>query len=214
MVCDIQLPMNSIFLDNVKFLGFVLDEKASLSRQVSSVCAGCCYFIRKIYSIRDSNPKYSWINLMRVQILTRLDYCNLLYYGLPEFLLQKLQPIMNFACKLIVRLSPGTLTLDFIKQLHWLSVRKRILFKTLRTGHRLVHDPQMVPHYLKSLVSRNGKVKRSHFNYNFQTPALKTTFGQRSFSFVVPHDWNWLLFKIKLLRNENAFREKCKSSFF
>ena len=59
MVCDIQLPMNSKFLDNVKFLGFVLDDKPSLSRQVSSVCTGGCYFIRKIYSIRDSNPKDS-----------------------------------------------------------------------------------------------------------------------------------------------------------
>ena len=127
---------------------------------------------------------------MRVLILTRLYYCNLLYYGLPDFLLQKLQPVMNFACKLIFRLSPGTPTLYFIKRLQWLSVRKRIIFETILTGHRLVDDPQMVPHYLKSLSSRNGKVTRSHYNYNFQTPTLKTTFGQGSFSFAVPHEWN------------------------
>ena len=50
MDCDIQLPMDSTFLDNVKFLGFVLNDKISLSKQVSSVCAGCCYFLGKFYS--------------------------------------------------------------------------------------------------------------------------------------------------------------------
>ena len=109
--------MDSKFSDNVKFLGSALDDKLSLSRQVSSVCT-CCYSFLVVFSIRDSIPKDSLIELVRVLILTRLDYCNSLYYGLPDFLLQRLQPIMNCACRLIFRLSPGTPNSDFIKQLH------------------------------------------------------------------------------------------------
>ena len=117
MVCDIQLPMDSKFSDNVKILDFVLDDKLSLSRQVSSVCT-CCYYFLVVYSIRDSIPKDSLIDLVRVLILTRLDYCNSLYCGLPDLHLQRLQQILNWVCRLIFRLSPGTPTSDFIKQLH------------------------------------------------------------------------------------------------
>ena len=42
---------------------------------------------------------------MRALVLTRLDNCNSVYYGLPDVLLQKLQRIMIFASRLIFRLS-------------------------------------------------------------------------------------------------------------
>ena len=38
MVCDIQLPMDSKFLNNMKLLSFELDDKNSFSKQVNSVC--------------------------------------------------------------------------------------------------------------------------------------------------------------------------------
>ena len=155
-------------------------------------------------------PKDSLIDLVRVLILTRLNFCNSLYYGLPDFLLKKLQRIVNCACRLIFRLSLGTS--EFMKQLHWLPVRKRFLFRILLMGHRLVHHP--VPDYLNSLVSRKGKVTRSQYIYKFQTPTLKTDFGKRSFSFAVPHEWNRLPFEIKLLPKENAFRKKLETFLF
>ena len=81
MVHDIQLPMGSKFSNNLKFLDNVLDDKLSLSRQVSLVCACSYYNLRKIYSIRESIRKDSFIVLVRVLICNRLDYCNLLFYG-------------------------------------------------------------------------------------------------------------------------------------
>ena len=114
---DIELPTDANFSNNVTLLGFNLDSRLSYTKQVSSVCRRC-YFLRKIYSIRDTVDRKSLIELVRVMILLRLDYCNSLYYGLPLYIIQKLQRIMNSASSLIFRLSPGSPTANYIKATH------------------------------------------------------------------------------------------------
>ena len=119
--------------------------------------------------------------------------------GCPTYSHQKLQRIMNCACRLIIRRSPGTPSSDFLKQLQRLPVQKPILFKIFLLGHRLVHHPQRID-CLNLLVCQNGRVLRSQYIYNFQTPPSKTAFGRRSFSFAVPQEWNRLPFGIKLTK--------------
>ena len=97
-------------------------------------------------------------------ILSRLDYCNSLYYGLPAISIQKLQRIMNSAC-LIFILSPGSPTANYIKQLHWLPIKQRVLYKILLFGHRLVHHPW------KALVFRNDKMTGCQYAYKLKVPA-------------------------------------------
>ena len=96
-------------------------------------------------------------------MLSRVDYCNSLYYGLPNFLLAKLRRIMNSAERLIFRLSPSTPTSSYLKQLHWLPIRQRIIFKILLYTHRFVHQPGKLPLYLSYLMKRNTMVTRSQY---------------------------------------------------
>ena len=137
-----------IFLTMLTLLGFNLDSRLSYAKQVSSVCRRCYYFLRKICSIRDTVDRKSLIELVRVMILSRLDYCNSLYYGLPVNIIQKLQRIMNSAC-LIFRLSPGSPTANYIKELHWLTMKQRSLYKIL-----LFWSPFSSPSVENSDVSR------------------------------------------------------------
>ena len=65
------------------------------------------FYLRKVWSVRDHVETSVLIELIRVLVLSRVDYCNSLYYGLPNFLLAKLQRIMNSAARLIFRLSPS-----------------------------------------------------------------------------------------------------------
>ena len=104
--------------------------------------------------------------------------------------IQKLQRIMNSACRLIFRLSPCSPTANYIKKLHWLPMKQRILNKIPLFGHRLVHHPWKISMYLGALVFRNDKVTRCQYAYNLKVPNVTTAFGQRSFSFAVPFEWN------------------------
>ena len=156
--------MDSKFSNHVKFVGFILDDKLSISRRIRSVTSACYYMLRKIYSIRDTVHNDVLIELVRVIIILRLDFCNSIYDGLPAVFHGKLQlqRIRNCACKLIFRLSPRTPTSRFIKQLHWSPEQKRVFFKILLFGHRLIRHPRQFPRCLSSLVSRNDKIARYH----------------------------------------------------
>ena len=211
---NLKLHMDSKFSNHVKFLGFLFDDKLLFSQLISSVTSACYYVLRKIYSIRDTVDSDVLIELVRNMIISRLDYCNSIHYGLPAILHGKLQRIKNCACRLIFRLSPGTPTSRFIKQLHCLPVQKSGLFKILIFGHRLFHHPQQVPGYLSSLLSRNDKFTRCQNIYSLQILVTKTNFGKRSFIHAIPHEWNRLPFELKLIADERTYRKKQKTFLF
>ena len=147
-------------------------------------------------------------------MLSRVDYCNSLYYGLQNFLLVKLQRIMNYAARLIFRLSPSTPTSSYLKQLHWLPIRQRIVFKILLCAHRFVHQPPKLPLYLSELMKRNTMVTSSQYFYNLLVPKFCSNFGRRSFSHAVAVEWNKLSFDLKLSPSEVLFRRKLKTYLF
>ena len=87
--------------EQVKVLGCYIDCQLNLERQIDFVCSNSFYYLRKVWSIREQVKTSVLIELIRVLVLSRVDYCNSLYYGLPNFLLAKLQRIMNSAACLI-----------------------------------------------------------------------------------------------------------------
>ena len=145
-------------------------------------------------------------------ILSRLDYYNSLYYGLPVDIMQNLQPIIN-SVSLIFRLSPGSPTEIYIKQLHLLPMKQRVLYRILLFGQRLVHHPWKIRVYLGAIILRNVMVARCQYAYSLKVPNVRTAFGQRSFSFAVPYEWNKLPFDIKLIPHEFDYRKKTENCF-
>ena len=87
--------------DSVKVLGVTLDNKLRFSSFVNSTCAKSYYHLRRITSIR----KYLSFDLTKLLILTfvisRLDYCNSLLYGAPDYMIEKLQRVQNRAACLL-----------------------------------------------------------------------------------------------------------------
>ena len=114
--------------------GFLLKVKLRLvcqkGRRVGSnvVFLNRCYYVHKICSIRDQFEASVLIELIRVLVLSRVDYFHSLYYGLSNFMLSKLQQMMTASACLIFRLSLSTLTSLFLKLLHWFGNKQRIVF--------------------------------------------------------------------------------------
>ena len=133
-------------------------------------------------------------------IFLRLIYCNSLYYGLLMDSIQKFQRISN-ACRLIIRLSPGSPTANFIKQLQSVPRKQRVLLKIIVFGQRLVHHPWKIFVYFGALVLGNYKAIRCQNAYNSKSPYVSTAFGRRSFSFDALFEWDRLPFKMKLITN-------------
>ena len=62
-------------------------------------------------------------------VLSRIDYCNSLYYGLPDTFLNPLYKVFNSAARLVSRTPRFSPTSPSLVLLHWLPLKYRMIFK-------------------------------------------------------------------------------------
>ena len=70
---------------SVRNLGFHFDENLSMKAQVSSVCKSAYFHLRNIARIRKYFSESAAQSLVHAFITSRIDYCNSLLSGLPQF---------------------------------------------------------------------------------------------------------------------------------
>ena len=96
--------------------------------------------------------------------------------------------------------------MPILKELHWLPVSKRIVFKLMLIVHKSVHN--IAPIYISELLkvytpSRN--LRSSNMSL-LKEPTSKRTWGDRSFSVAAPRLWNHLPTKLKSCHSITRFK--------
>ena len=69
--------------------------------------------------------------LVHAVILSRLDYCNSLFFKMGKSNTYKLQKVQNAAARLVARKRKREGISEVLRELHWLEVEQRIMFKIL-----------------------------------------------------------------------------------
>ena len=64
-------------------------------------------------------------------LLQIIDYCNSLFYGMPDKVRNRLQKLQNIATRILTRNYKQCHITHIFKMLHWLPVKFRIRFKIL-----------------------------------------------------------------------------------
>ena len=62
-------------------------------------------------------------------VISHLDYANSLLYDHPKSSIKPMQCIQNLAAKLILKRDNYFSSTDALKELHWLSIKYKIMFK-------------------------------------------------------------------------------------
>ena len=81
--------------DSVKNLGCIFDNTLTMKKQIAETCKSGFFHIRNIARIKRHLPFESNQVLIHAFVTSKLDYCNSLYYGLPDYIIQKLQYVQN-----------------------------------------------------------------------------------------------------------------------
>ena len=76
--------------DSVKNLGCIFDNTLTMKKQIAETCKSGFFHIRNIARIKRHLPFESNQVLIHAFVTSKLDYCNSLSYGLPDYLIQKL----------------------------------------------------------------------------------------------------------------------------
>ena len=115
----------------VKDLGVIFDRVLSLRQHVSYTSKTCRFHLRNISRIRKYIPRDTSVVLVKSLVMSRLDYSNGLFYGLPKCTVSGLQAVQNSAARIVTqeRLQDHDSMSWALIGLHWLPVDKRIKYK-------------------------------------------------------------------------------------
>ena len=211
-----------IFKDNVlspsatvRNLGVTFDSNLSLTTHISSVCRSSYHVIRQLRQIRSSLDHKSCVLLANALVSSKLDFCNSLYYGLPESSIHRLQLVQNSLSRVVC---PSVRRRDHIsptlRQLHWLPITSRITFKLALITYKTLQYKS--PSYLHSLLTPYTPARnlRSRDKLLLVVPPLKSSSGRRSFSYAAANVWNSLPLSLRSARNLHSFRSGLKTHLF
>ena len=82
-------------------IGAIFDDTMSFEDHVNELCRTAFYHIRNISRICSCLSIDSTKTVVHALVTSCLDHCNSLLYGLPDYLIQRLQYVMNAAAKVI-----------------------------------------------------------------------------------------------------------------
>ena len=191
----------------VKNLGFLYDKELNLDPQINSVVSHSYKLIKDIRDVRCLLSDDETEQLVHSVISNRLDYCNSLYFGLIKSSINKLQRVQNAAARLVVKRRKYESIRNDINNLHWLRIEQRIIFKTLVTVFKCLHE--MAPQeLLKLLTVRDPQLLTLKYVF------MNTTFGRRSFSYAAPKLWNHLPLALRLSQSLENFKSQLKTFLF
>jgi len=87
--------------NKVRNLGVILDKELSLKQHVNDICKKAILAIRSISRMRKYLSHDNLKCTVNAFVISRLDYCNSILYGLPKLEHDKLQRIQNIEARLI-----------------------------------------------------------------------------------------------------------------
>ena len=203
--------------EQVKNLGVIFDENLNMTNHVATLCQKMFSEIRNISFNRRYLTQEVAAQLMVSLVLSKMDYCNSILAGIPQFLINKLQRVQNCAAKVCFRKKKSDHVTPLLKSLHWLPVRERINYKTALMVFKKFQGT--LPSYLSTLLRTPQRHQHETRHSKDQTflekiNAKTTSYGEKSFQFYGPLIWNSLPREIRELSDETKFKRELKTYLF
>ena len=201
----------------VRNLGFIFDQQLTLRDNVQSIIRTANYHIRNIAFIKRYLDVDSLKMLVNNYVITRLDYCNSLYYELPVYLLKGIQRVFNKAARLIVNKPPWERITPVLIGLHWLPIKARITFKICVLTYLALNEgvPKYLKEYLVSFsIDSKMVLRHSADKHRLHEPRAKLELGKRAYEYAAPRLYNSLPNNVKESGNISIFRKRLKTYLF
>ena len=215
-VTDVIVDQTSIMPSEcARNLGVLFDKHLNMKSHIRNICKKATFALYNISKIRKYLDTATTERLVHAFITSVLDSCNSLLYGLPSTELDKLQHIQNSAARLVSRTKRHSHITPVLEKLHWLTIRKRIVFKMLLLMYKV--NTNSAPSYLRELMNRHNpsRTLRSSKMMQYVVPSSRTvTFGDRAFAVAGPKLWNKLPMDIKSAPSTDCFKSKLKTYLF
>lgn len=220
-VVNVRIGETSISTTSVvRNLGVLFDEHVTMSHHVMNVCRNASYALWRISKCRHLLDKERLVKLVHAFVTCRIDYCNSLLLGCPDYQIKKLQHVQNSAARLVcgIKRADRCHITPVLKSLHWLPVKSRIIFKVICIVFKCLYE-STAPLYLNDLItviSRNHMSLRSNAAITLKrsAPPKTVTYGNHAFATKAPSLWNDLPVDLRTIEVYEHFKVKLKTYLF
>ena len=209
-----------------KTLGVYMDENLTMERQVNSVRRHCGMLLKNLWQVNRCLDFSTKILMVKQLVISRLDYCNILYGGLPKKLISSLQKVLNSCVRFIFGLHGHQEDyLSYLKDTHILPIEQRIVFKACLMAYKIVHGS--APDYLCEQIPVDNVVDVSCRTrattvpdlFKLQYPKLSSVnasskLRKRRPSVLLPDLWNVLPLDLRSSNTVESFKSGLKTRLF
>ena len=212
-VLDTDMPLSN----KVKDLGIIIDKNLSFCDQVNSVVKIANYHLKNLSFVRKYLDIDSMKKLIHNHVISRLDYCNSVYYGLPNYLLKKLQMIMNRAARLIKTIPRRERITTTLIELHWLPIKARIVYKicVLTFQAKKLGKPTYLNELLEDYCTMSQVILRHNTEHcRLNESRYNQEIGRRAFKNCAPRLFNKLPASVKQCDDISVFKKRLKTHLF
>ena len=204
-------------VNKARNLGVWFDSQLNFNVHITKTCSLSFCSLYKVRRIRKYLSYKSVQTLILALVIGRLDYCNSLLYGVPASYIIKLQRVQNAAARLISNTTRFDHISPVMKDLHWLPVKYRIMFKLVVYTFKALHGS--APTYIHQLIrlkpqsNYNLRSNTKHLLLDLPNKTKKTT-GDRAFFAAAPTLWNALPDELRALGSLKTFMARLKTHYF
>jgi hypothetical protein len=191
----------------VRDLGVLFDSCLMFDRHITKVCrtAFCnLHLINRLSRSLDLTMRIAAINAL---VLSHIEFCATLLYGLPTKQITKLEHVMRAAFRCIRQLKKYTPISHLFKAHQWLTAQQRVSLHTASLTYKIINygRPSYLAELLTPLPATSQRLRSVDLNL-LMVPRTKSLAGDRAFSVGAIKLWNSIPHEIRMSRNADSFR--------
>ena len=160
---EVEITVNSKPIERVsswKVLGMLFQQNLLWSNHITELTSSCYGVLAVLRKLKRFTPFHIRKQLAEALVLSKLDYCNVLYNALPTYLIKRLQRVQNAAAGFVQGRYANT---ENVLDIKWLPVNERIELSIAKFTFKSLHFDNW-PSYLSVHVKHHGRVLRSSNN--------------------------------------------------
>jgi len=192
-------------VDKYKLLGMMIDDKFTFNEHIKKVLKECYSTLQILKKLKRYTSFKSRKMLVESLILSKIDYCNIIFIDLPKYQLNRLQKLQNISAGFVLQ---KYATQEDVVSLKWLLVNERINFNISKFIFKCIRSDE-IPENLKIALSKRRTLRTNRdkleFNSQHQQKSYFLEYATKIYN-ELPHD-------IKSNENLNECFTKLKGYF-
>ena len=146
LICHLLSKSSITPNGSVNNLGAIFFQRINMYEHVTSVCRAVYYHLKNIHCLKAILTQETLLTVVIVFVISRIDYCNSLLYGISDYNINRLQRIQKSAAHLVTNTRKYDHITLILYKLLCLPVRQHIHFNILLITYKSIND--MASEYL------------------------------------------------------------------